>query len=132
MVTSCVPVSTQVAHPCQRPVGNDEQLLLVAEAKQQLQTYLQAKAITANVEAKEEGAFMLGAYPRAQVLWSIRISQPPLTTADTNIMDDITLAAYCLRSGWVWLNITDPSGDTTMVSYAQADLEELYRQKGYP
>jgi hypothetical protein len=132
LITSCTPTLSQVMHPCDQVPTGQKELLLLAEAKQQLQAYLEAQALTAIIEVKEEGSFMLGAYPGARAFWSIRVGAPALAVEDTARLDDLALAAYCLRPGWVWLKITLPSGETTLVSYAQADLEELYQKKGAP
>jgi hypothetical protein len=113
------PASTEALVNTSAPVP-----LPMSEATKRLQEYLQSEEITATIQVQEEGAFMCGAYPRPLVVWSIRVTEPALTVADAQL-DDIALAACCLRPGWVRLRVTEPSGISTVVTYAQADLEEL-------
>ena len=132
ILPACRPDSPAVVHPCADPsLPKRETLLSLAEATRQLQTYLEAKAVIAKVRVREEGAFMLGAYPRSRVLWSIQVADPALTPEDESRLADIALGAYCLRTGWVWLSLTTPTGQTRLISYAQADLETLHHKKGY-
>ena len=132
LVGGCTPTFSHAVHPCDQFPPAEEASLLLSEAKRHLQAYLPTQEVTATIQVKEEGSFMLGAYPGERALWSIQVSAPALAVEDTARLNNLALAAYCLRPGWVWLKITLPSGETTMVSYAQADLEELYRKKGDP
>lgn len=66
---------------------------------------------------------MLGAYLRSQVLWSIRIVEPKMFEDDSHLLE-IALAAYCLRQGWVWLNIHSSDRGRQLISYSQDALEQ--------
>jgi len=126
MIANCTSSKTGLPHPCEQATLNDNEPLLLADANRRLQRYLEVQGLTAQIQAQEEGAFMLGAYPRSRVLWSIRVMKPALKADDDRAaLDEIALAAYCLRPGWVWLNIASPAGQTRLISYPQADLEKL-------
>lgn len=133
IIISCAPTpsASRLTHPCHQTTSNQEPLLLLNQASEQLQAYLETIQLTATLQVKEEGALMLGAYPRAKVLWAIRVTEPAISADDQPLLEDIALAAYCLRSGWVWLNIRPPSQKRILISYTLSDLEELYHKKGY-
>ena len=94
-----------------------EELILLTDAQRQMEEYLSKARIAGIVEIREEGAFMLGAYPRSDVLWSIRIKEaefPPET---------IALNAYCIRKGWVW--IITGGVPSKITSFSQEQLAEM-------
>lgn len=118
-----IPAAGKQVEPCQQTAAAVSNPLSLATATQQLQEYLEARAIIATIDAREEGAFMLGAYPRPQVFWSIRITTPSFFPDDPQLAL-IAQAAYCLRAGGVWLTITSPEGSKSLVSFSPTDLAE--------
>lgn len=116
------PVVQATPHPCQYSHSND--LLLLEDARNVLGEYLHNAGFSVQIDLREEGSFMLGAYPRSDVLWSLRILEPSIMT-DEIVLEQIALAAFCLRQGWVWLSIGTRSGERELLSYSQETLENL-------
>ena len=100
-----------------------EELVLLADAQQQMQIYLASEGIAGNVEVREEGAFMLGAYPRSDVLWSVHIEEPEFSA------ETIALNAYCIRQGWVWITTVRPDAPPTITSFSQDQLAAMLRSQ---
>jgi hypothetical protein len=131
VISGCGAVPGDLTSSGEQPTAGRQQMLLLSEATARLQQYLEATAVTAVVQAQEEGAFMCGAYPRPRVIWSVRITGPPLA-ADDPRLGDIALAAYCLRPGWVRFRVSGGTdGGTTMVMYTMPEIEELLNKKGH-
>jgi hypothetical protein len=131
VISACGLVPGDVTSPGREPTAARQEVLLLSEATARLQKYLEATAVTAVVQAQEEGAFMCGAYPRSRVIWSIRVTEPPLAPDDPRL-DDIALVAYCLRPGWVRFRVPERADSgTTLIMYTIPEIEELLTKKGH-
>jgi hypothetical protein len=130
-IVGCAPTADAVTHPCLSPPEQTQDLPLLVEAIQHMQRYLEAQGMTTQVQTREEGGLMLGAYPRPQALWTIRLTEPALAEDDPRLAD-IARAAYCLRPGGVWLTITTLAGQTRLMSYPPAGLKMLLKNEESP
>lgn len=87
--------------------------LSVADAVTILESDLVELGIDGTVAAAEEGSFMLGAYPRASVLWHLRLSDQP----SIQHMEDLATRAAELREGWVWISVGDGEGGVKLHAF---------------
>ncbi|HUH07523.1 MAG TPA: hypothetical protein VML96_06910 [Egibacteraceae bacterium] len=105
-----------------RPAAGLDAGPLLADSVAELDRALADAGVAADVEAVEEGSFMLGAYPRSRVFWRIRLHAPATEDQLQRLADD----ALRLRTGTVWFSVPDDEGRRRLVTYSdQKDTQTM-------
>lgn len=105
------------------PCAETTEPLSLADSREQMLLVLEAAGFTAEVSIRSEHSLMLGAYPGARVLWTIRVTDPLLSGDDARLTE-LAASASCLRSGWVWWFIMSADGKREMIVFSETDIAE--------